>query len=443
MLGISTVQAAAVALFAFTLVFAGGSSRVDAPPLIAVRMAAVLAIAALILPAKLDQLRDYARATMLVLVAMAVLAVELVPMPSDWWLAMPGHALYAGSAEAAGIAQPWRPWSLMPDGTIESLISLLVAVAALLAAVWAPEGWVARLPLVLMTLAGTSAVLAMFQIAGGMESPLRWYPVMDNDVGTGFLANRNHQGLLMSLGIPTATWWAIATPGIRGNRPATLMVGASVIFLCAIGAIITQSRAAILWVAIALALSGLMAMPSLARSQRIRWIGGGTLGLAALLGTIASILPYARLNSAIKGDDRWSFWAATTDMAMAFFPFGSGGGSFVSIYPRFQANASLRPEYVNHAHNDALELIAEHGLLGIGLIMVLILLVLRLLLRGWSGGGASQSANRARFSGVVIILCMLASLVDYPLRAPLMMGVFAVTLAVNFRRASAGSQGPG
>ena len=433
LVSVATAQAAAVILFLCAAIVAGGSARVDAPSLIAVRIAALVAIGAILLPTSTQGLQGYLRVAALPIFVIGVLLVQLIPLPPQVWLSMPGHALYAASAEVAGTPQPWRPWTLMPDATLETLLAMLVPIAALFAAQWAPMAWFKRLPLALMMLAAMSAALAMFQIADGPESMLRWYPVSDNDVGTGFLANRNHQGLLVSLGIPAAVWWAMQHRADRNRQTAQLLISASVILLCSVGAVITQSRAAILWVAIAVALSALAALPAVVRSLQLRWLLGSVLGLTILGCTLLTALPYDRLATHVQTDDRWSFWVTTFDMARTFFPFGVGGGSFVTAYPRFEPLSSLRPEYVNHAHNDALELIAEHGLIGLCLVAGLGWLVVRAAVDGWRAQTDSGTRIDCRYSGIIILLCALASLGDYPLRTPLLMMIFVILLMFNRR----------
>ena len=52
----------------------------------------------------------------------------------------------------------------------------------------------------------------------------------------------------------------------------------------------------------------------------------------------------------------------TITAAKAYMPFGSGVGTFVSVYPGFEpAHDAISNVYANHAHNDLLEVWLEGG----------------------------------------------------------------------------------
>jgi O-antigen ligase len=66
-------------------------------------------------------------------------------------------------------------------------------------------------------------------------------------------------------------------------------------------------------------------------------------------------------------DLRWDIFSDTIKAIGEFFPLGSGIGSFVPVYPRFQG-MYLDHVYINHAHNDYLEWLMEGGILAALLI---------------------------------------------------------------------------
>src|SRR5262249_55379503 len=124
------------------------------------------------------------------------------------------------------------------------------------------------------------------------------------------------------------------------------------------------------------------------------------------------------------GDTRITNLPPLWQTARAFFPWGSGFGSFDSVYRHFEPRALLSTIYMNQAHNEPLQLLIEGGAPAI---------VLLLLFAGWwvrTPGSALFVAEipGRRAMGVAgvatSIILMLSSLVDYPLRTPLLAGVF-------------------
>jgi O-antigen ligase len=112
------------------------------------------------------------------------------------------------------------------------------------------------------------------------------------------------------------------------------------------------------------------------------------------------------------------------EMARAFMPFGSGFGSFDSVYRHFEPNSLLSTIYMNEAHDEPVQLAIEGG--------VPALLLLGLFLVWWARAAVTclrrplQTRRRAMGDAAVImtVILMASSLVDYPLRTPLLGAVF-------------------
>jgi O-antigen ligase len=142
---------------------------------------------------------------------------------------------------------------------------------------------------------------------------------------------------------------------------------------------------------------------------------------AAIFGASASMQP---------GDRRLVF-AGTLRAAWDYAPFGSGLGSFREIYRQYQDPLTTTTEYINHAHNDYLELLLETGLFGVVLLVLFLAWWLLRSKRIWApnGGGPFQQAASIA-SGAILI----HSFVDYPLRTAAMSSIFALCIALMARR---------
>ncbi|MBI4847218.1 MAG: O-antigen ligase family protein [Nitrospirae bacterium] len=65
----------------------------------------------------------------------------------------------------------------------------------------------------------------------------------------------------------------------------------------------------------------------------------------------------------LAGKDRLKIWAGVLNMISDNFWFGTGIGTFKYVFPRYLSEVSR--SFINHAHNDYLELMAEMGVGGI------------------------------------------------------------------------------
>jgi hypothetical protein len=130
--------------------------------------------------------------------------------------------------------------------------------------------------------------------------------------------------------------------------------------------------------------------------------------------------------SSLSQDSRASYTTSLIQMAWDFFPTGSGFGSFDPVFRFYEPDSVLQSTYLNHAHNDVMEL-AITGSLPAVLIALLFL--------GWAGvnswrairtAGLSRANAFARLGLAIIAIILASSLVDYPLRTPLHAALFAI-----------------
>ena len=415
----------------------GGASRDDAMSLLYLRPAAILLGAAMLLLPGPVELRAVRVPLFLFLALAAVMALQLVPLPPDLWTALPGRASFAEAMNIAGAPQPWRPVSIAPDLTLNSLASMVVPLAALLGfATLDREQRLALLP-VLLAAAFLSALLGMAQMAGGESSWLRPYRITNRDSAVGLFANRNHQAALLAIAFPMLAVWAATSIGPLKRRGMRLVVAAGLGVFLVPTILVTGSRAGLVLGGLAAACAWLLYVneaPGAGRrfgARRTTLLGVAAILLMTLLFSYAAFQRAESLQRVLEadfqGEGRWQNLGLLTDLATAQLPLGSGFGTFDPLFRIHEPLDALSPFYLNHAHNDLLELAITGGAPG---------LLLLLAAMAWLTAGSVKAFRprwprgaevaHARLGAVAIALLLVWSLVDYPLRTPFLATVLAI-----------------
>ncbi|WP_298674245.1 O-antigen ligase [uncultured Sphingomonas sp.] len=426
----------AACLLAVILALAGGASRADAASQIVVRSAAVLAIAcALGMRGSLFTARQLRPAFWMMMALAALIAAQLTPLPPDLWLSLPGRAHYAEAATMLGQPQPWRPLNLTPDLGWNALLALLPC-AAVLAFVAVARGKEARIgPTLVMVVAVSSALLGIAQLAGGPESVLRYYS--DTSIGspTGFFTNRNHQAMMLACALPIIAYWAtdreIALDRVKARRLTAFLSG--LVLMLVIAA--SGSRAGLVLGVIGALIAGTIIWPTFRYRQsymRIAVVAGTML---LIIGVALALYHFDRLpsvNRLLAVDDdqdmRLKWLGPAMHIIRDFFPWGTGFGSFDSIFRQYEPLELLRFTYANQLHNEFVQLVLEAGLPGL------------VLEAAFAAGYAVQCtrivrapASRDRvlaLVGIAVTAMLVAgSIFDYPLRTPLLSGVFVLAVS--------------
>ena len=114
-----------------------------------------------------------------------------------------------------------------------------------------------------------------------------------------------------------------------------------------------------------------------------------------------------------------------------------GIGSFAEVYQVDEGFAFLSPEYLNHAHNDWIEIILTGG------APAALLAILALIAWGWQAkrvlfqpSSSRRNMLYGKLGAVIMFIVALGSVSDYPLRVPSITVLFviaAVWMAGAFR----------
>jgi O-antigen ligase len=332
------------------------------------------------------------------------------------------------------------PLSLSPDRTISSLLWLLPCLAAMLGVARLGAFSPKSIAVAVVAVALLSVVIATLQVR---SSASRWYfyEISNFGAGTGFFSNANHEGLLLVCGIPFVGALHRTVKGRRRSRSATsgyaAILGGALLILLA-GLVLTRSRAAIGLAPAVLVATWLMVRD---RSRRLpRWL----VPLAALLliggAVVALSTPIASRVVAEETkhpeESRVSSFRNSGAAALDFAPVGSGIGTFQLVYGRYEDPLTVTRWYMNHVHNDYLELLLETGLPGLAAILLGLAWWGRRVAACWRDEQRDYAALAATIASAAILA---HSLVDYPLRTAAISAIFTICcalLAVPGRRRS-------
>jgi O-antigen ligase len=369
-------------------------------------------------------------------VAIAVVALQLVPLPASIWPQLAGRGPIADGYRILGVSTPALPLSLTPYASIDSLLGLIPPLALFCAIVRLQASRPAWLATAL--LAGTVAgiLLGALQVAGSdfAASPWYLYPESNFGVATGFFANANHMAILLVVTLPFLAAFLASAKGVNKQRSiATVAVVAGVAMVILIGIILNGSLAAYGLALPVLVASALLVLPQ-KRSLRVAATGLAALLLVGVIGAIASSATRSAQfgkDAATSVQSREEMLATTAQAIRDFMPWGSGVGSFRSVYHLYESRDQISTTYVNHAHNDYAEIILELGLAGVLLIAAFSIWWARAVWRAWR---LSDAGNYARAASIATAAILVHSLVDFPLRTAAIGAVFAMGLALLVER---------
>lgn len=121
--------------------------------------------------------------------------------------------------------------------------------------------------------------------------------------------------------------------------------------------------------------------------------------------------------------------ASTANGAIAqYWPYGSGMGTFPLVYPAHENLLSVSDVFINHAHNEYVELLFESGIFGGMLIVGVFAWWIRRSLLAWRS--ADKNAAWEQAASIAIAIIAVHSSFDYPARTPAILALGAAFCAI-------------
>lgn len=409
----------------------GGRSTTSASML-----AAHTVLSALLLAAALWRLRNgfpgrlAAAGALLAIAAFILVGLQLLPLPPSVWQHLAGRQLVVETAQLAGTTiDAWRPLSLSPDMTKVCLLAMLPVFATFLAAMTLSRR---ELPVIGVALVFAAIVGVLLGFVQRTAPPDSWLHFYGYKSGAGRVSstfgNSNFFAAQLFTSIPFLAALAMTMQDRMRMRGwlVFIFVGVYAGIILA-GLAVVGSRGGVLFAMISVLLSvALVYRPRATGQQRKRSvlplvvIGSllvfGQLGMAGIL-QLASTDPLA--------DYRTTIFRVSMETMRSVFPVGGGFGSFVPLYQMFESPGTMISNYVNHAHNDWLEIVIEGGLPAAVLLVIFVVLVLASVVTVLQLAMDNSANGYYRAAAVALLLFLMHAVIDFGLRTPALGAVAA------------------
>ena len=419
----------------------GGGSRADIESLAILRLVSAIAVCAALLMMRREDFALIRLPLCLLALLAAIAALQLVPLPRSTWTSLPGREII-GQLDALLGLEVWRPISLSPFKTANSLASLIVPLAILLCfsllrdRTWLLGGFVA------IGLLG--ALLGMVQLFAAPAAGIYFYEITNRGEAVGLFANRNHHAVFLACCVLISLHLARQRHDLVGDGRRWAFAACALVMSIAILA--NASRAGLISLFLVGLFSAIAAVVPTAeanmsrvaaRHKRKTLIFSLSVGLAAsailILFAIADRIP--ALSRLIGGSEltdlRGRLLPHLLEMAATFQPLGVGMGAFEYAYRMREPVDLLGQRYLNNAHNDWLQFIIEGGaaailvlVIGAGIAIARIGRLMR------KSARTHASTDEAWLGLALLVVVAVASMVDYPLRVPSMMTLIIIALAM-------------
>lgn len=411
-----------------------GGGRLDLLPLAAASLAALCVMAMLLFADIRRPANGPASLTLWTLAAIVLLPLmQLVPLPPALWRKLPGQVEREMVLDAARQGDAWQPLSLTPIDTAAAALGAICFVTLVIALIRVHSSTFRKLLWIQFSLIVVGIVIGVTQVISA-----GWPRLHDRaDFGflIGFFANKNHMGAALAASLMLA--WRLLRPtdqmqGRGGRQRRSLLIFAGYWALVIAALVVTNSRAGL---ALGMGASAAIAwrMTTKVRpAPRILAVVALSAAAATVMLTPSSRVVSDRFNL-VNQDLRWQYLKNSVPLIKTYWVQGSGIGSYSRLYAVHEPLDAVKPTFVNQAHNEYVQLVVEAGLPGIAAALLFFIA----LARGALALGKDRGQREALFIGLGIVLVfLLHSVVDYPLRRPAGFALFAVGCALLWRQGS-------
>jgi O-antigen ligase len=419
------------------LFLTGGSSREDVQSLTILNPLMIICCGAALLTLRREHLGERKWFAAVVGFIFIVGIFYAAPLPVHLAAYSQGLTNAADIRAAADVSGSPQTLAMAPQAALQPVFFLFAPLAVILFVVQlGRDDLRLALPLII-ALGGISGIVGVLQLAGGASGPLYLYNTTNNGSAVGLFANRNHAAVFLACLFPMLAIFASRSHGKSGSGRNMRQLAATAIAIILIPLIlVTGSRSGMLAAIIGL-MGGVLLYVSAGPTHRGSKAGRPLVPIFAV--AVVACLVFATIYfsraEAIErifvengtADNRADFWTSGLTIFWQYFPFGFGPGAFVQVFQADEPFNLLDGSYLNRLHNDWLEVGITLGVPGVLLMLGGAFWYFRRTFHLWFRlDGSCVSVALGRMASVIITILAIASLSDYPLRTPAMMGFAAL-----------------
>lgn len=380
------------------------------------------------------------------------LLFQIIPLPVALVkIISPNSYNFRESFSAQLSSQKFMSISLIPSHTFREGLELLSYVLlGFLILMTVNKKQIKRIYYVLISMGVFQAFYGMFELYSKNPRILFYKKIYSLDSVTGTFVNRNHFSGYVEMILPLAMGLIVARVDVfsmvgmswrekflrlsEKGLAVNLMVVFGILAM-SLAIVFSKSRSGVFLLlytfVLFLGLSALFYRNFKGRKQRVnnilKFIFFALIGISFYVGVDFTLDRFSMDN--ILMEKRPEFWEKTVQIFADYPLFGSGLGTFPSIYPGLESLGT--PLNIYHAHNDYLEYLAELGILGMGMLLGGLLIMVIKAFMIWRTRRHREIKGLALGGFVALICLLLHSITDFNMHIPANMLLFSIVLSLT------------
>jgi len=374
----------------------------------------------------------------LLAVMLAVWTVlQLIPVSDAVWQSFGDRTLILSGYQQLGFTTPPDlPVSLAPEKSFAALFGFLPPLAVIVIA--SAVGWrmgLSKLQWLIPMIGAFSALIGLAQIFLGPDSALYFYTHTNRRFPVGVFSNANHQATLMLMCLPFVAALAgkLRQQWLSIDEHMGKAIAIGLLFLLNLVGLLAAGSVAGYALLIPVLLLSLLLIGNGRKTQSRRVTGGLILVSTLLCAILVALSPNLDGLGATSFEDhetsRIGIWRVTQSIGKDHGILGVGPGAYEDVYRLYENPETVTSRYVNHAHNDYLQVWVEWGIPGLVLVALALLVWIMAFIRIWTHQPDKFYRYR-RAASIALFVVIAHSLVDYPARTPAIATLSAACLAI-------------
>lgn len=355
-----------------------------------------------------------------------LLILYLLPLPTEVWLQLPGRSTYQEVItllEQSNNPVKWHSLSLNTYASVQALLALLPPSAIFLSVLFLPLPKVYSLIWVFLILAALQGGIGIIQYT-------------QTGYAHGFYANYNHYAALMGLALPL-TIVSLTQASLLGRVQKLIFAGYGIATLLIFtGGFLSTSRAGTAGLFFGLFASIVIVSQKLKEKYRLPLIITIFTSIIVFIVCIMIFLPTRIATLSLWEDPRWPMFKQELIGILAFFPLGSGPGTFADTYAAFQPQDKIGWAFIQHAHNDYFELLFETGIIGIIIIAGFLYLFLKNLWSIWTQHLDSRLSTLKAGAAIGMLTALFHAFFEFNFHIVSYQLFFSLIIGVFFKQAN-------